>query len=323
MKSQESVRIALWLPSDFPYMELALTAEIFKQINGILNEKKYSLGILKNNDRDILLSLAPSMNMPLWDWSQDFDCLFVLSDILPDKCPDIVVRQRLEELFVEYELPFIGVNTGILWLLDAGIYAAQPIVAHWEHWDEIGERYPDNPILPQLYSINDKISFCAGKMALADCLLEWISLRESTKNINVLADRLCIDRVRSADEKQRLPAMTLGGDDIQPRLTMAIELMEANLEEPLSTDEIADYVHISRRQLERLFKRYLNILPARYYLELRLKYAQHLLLTTGKSIVQIGLMCGFSSGPHFSSSYKSCYKITPRDERAKRFRKTT
>lgn len=101
---------------------------------------------------------------------------------------------------------------------------------------------------------------------------------------------------------------------------MAIELMDNNVEEPLSTDEIADYVHISRRQLERLFKRYLNVLPARYYLQLRLQRAQHLLVTTSKSIVQIGLTCGFSSGPHFSSSYKSYYGITPREERAKRFR---
>jgi AraC-like DNA-binding protein len=54
--------------------------------------------------------------------------------------------------------------------------------------------------------------------------------------------------------------------------------MEANIEEPLSTDDIAGLVGISRRQLERLFKQYLGSLPSRYYLELRLQRARQLLL---------------------------------------------
>ncbi len=94
--------------------------------------------------------------------------------------------------------------------------------------------------------------------------------------------------------------------------------MESNLEEPLSADMIADLVHVSRRQLERLFKRYLDTMPARYYQQLRLKKAQELLQTTNLSVVQIGLSCGFSSGPHFSSAYKAFFEITPREERSKR-----
>ncbi len=38
-------------------------------------------------------------------------------------------------------------------------------------------------------------------------------------------------------------------------------------------------------------------------------------MTTSKSIVQIGLSCGFSSGPHFSSTYRTHFGITPREER--------
>ena len=41
---------------------------------------------------------------------------------------------------------------------------------------------------------------------------------------------------------------------------------------------------------------------ARYYLELRLQRARQLLIDTNYSIVQVGLMCGFSSGSHSSSS---------------------
>ncbi|MEI8634477.1 hypothetical protein P4S72_25545 [Vibrio sp. PP-XX7] len=50
-----------------------------------------------------------------------------------------------------------------------------------------------------------------------------------------------MDRIRPADERQRLPFKQFGGD-VQPRLTMAVELMESNIEEPLSTEEIAHLV---------------------------------------------------------------------------------
>jgi transcriptional regulator GlxA family with amidase domain len=95
-------------------------------------------------------------------------------------------------------------------------------------------------------------------------------------------------------------------------------LMEANIEEPLTTDEIAQHVCVSRRQLERIFKQYLNRVPSQYYLELRLNKARQMLMQTSKSIIQIGLSCGFSSGPHFSSAYRNFFGATPREDRNQR-----
>jgi transcriptional regulator GlxA family with amidase domain len=105
---------------------------------------------------------------------------------------------------------------------------------------------------------------------------------------------------------------------LQPKLSEAVSLMEANIEEPLSTDEISSLVGISRRQLERQFKQYLGSVPSRYYLELRLQRARQLLLDSNHSIVQVGLMCGFSSGSHFSTAYSTLFGITPREERQRK-----
>ena len=102
-----------------------------------------------------------------------------------------------------------------------------------------------------------------------------------------------------------------------PKLGEALALMAANLAEPLSTDDIAGLVGISRRQLERLFRQQLQTLPSRHYLALRLERAQRLLRHSTQSILQIGLSCGFSSGPHFSNAYKAHFGHTPREERAR------
>lgn len=183
--------------------------------------------------------------------------------------------------------------------------------------DDFHQQYPALTLSDFLYTTKDRLTTCAGQAALLDCIIQLIESREGHELAYDVSDLLCMDRIRSAEERQRLPAKHAG--ETQPRLTMAIELMENNIEEPLSTGEIASLVNISRRQLERLFRRYLDTMPARYYLQLRLKKARQLLLTTNTSIVQIGLHCGFSSGAHFSTAYKSFYQITPREERSKKF----
>lgn len=89
----------------------------------------------------------------------------------------------------------------------------------------------------------------------------------------------------------------------------------ANLEEPIELDELANHVGVSRRQLERLFLKYLDCSPSRYYLQLRLVRARQLLKQTSMSILEIGAVCGFVSTPHFSKCYRGYYGVKPRDER--------
>jgi transcriptional regulator GlxA family with amidase domain len=102
----------------------------------------------------------------------------------------------------------------------------------------------------------------------------------------------------------------------QPKLAEALELMENNIEEPLTTDDIAFHVKISRRQLERLFKKHLNAVPSRYYLQIRLEEARSRLFNGTESIADIGLSCGFSSGAHFSTAYRNQYGLTPSEDRS-------
>ena len=148
-------------------------------------------------------------------------------------------------------------------------------------------------------------------------MLHWVASLHGEELLAELLDHFGLERLRGSADNQRVPlSARIGGG--QPKLTEAVSLMEANYEEPLPTEEIARLVGVSRRQLERLFKQYLNSLPSRYYLELRLNRARHLLQQTSKSILQIGLSCGFSSGPHFSSAYKNHFGVTPREKRTLR-----
>jgi AraC-like DNA-binding protein len=91
--------------------------------------------------------------------------------------------------------------------------------------------------------------------------------------------------------------------------------MHANIDEPLSVDEVATAAGISRRQLERLFKRHVGQVPTRYYQQMRLRRARQLLLQSGMSIMAIAQACGFRSPPHFSKAYRAHFGHTPSAER--------
>ena len=91
--------------------------------------------------------------------------------------------------------------------------------------------------------------------------------------------------------------------------------MEANIEEPMSLDDLAASIGVSRRQIERLFKRHLDQVPTKYYLETRLRRARELLLQTSMSIMDITTACGFQSPPHFSKCYRNAFGYPPSAER--------
>ncbi len=210
-----------------------------------------------------------------------------------------------------------GVGAGVLWLAEAGALDGVRTALPWALYADV-EALAERAILtPHLYEIDTNRLTCCGGAASIDFALTLVDAIYGVGVQSQIKETLCIDRVRGKEERQRVALQARFGA-LQPKLSEAVTLMEANIEEPLSTDDIANLVGVSRRQLERLFKQYLGSLPSRYYLELRLQRARQLLLDTHYSIVQVGLMCGFSSGSHFSTAFGALFGNTPREERQRK-----
>ena len=123
-----------------------------------------------------------------------------------------------------------------------------------------------------------------------------------------------MERVRDSTDRQRIPlAARIGGS--YPSITLAAQLMEANIEEPLSIVELAQLCQTSQRQLQRLFRRNLSLTPEQYYVAVRLGRARRLLQQTSMSVMDITVACGFRSPCHFSRSYRALFGHAPSRER--------
>jgi transcriptional regulator GlxA family with amidase domain len=212
------------------------------------------------------------------------------------------------------KIPIGGIDTGTYALAVAGLLDGYRCTIHWENLSSLREEFPRLEITSSLFVIDRDRYTCSGGISSIDLMLNLIASIHGHQLVQEISEQFTCDRVRTEKDAQRAPLKYLIGAS-QPRQVDAVTLMESNIEEPLTLDEVADYVGISRRQLERLFNRYLHCAPSRYYLELRLSRARLLLLQTSIAVIDVAISCGFSTAPHFSKCYSDLYGKPPSAER--------
>jgi transcriptional regulator GlxA family with amidase domain len=207
-----------------------------------------------------------------------------------------------------------AVCTGAHILARAGLLDGYRCTIHWANLDSLVEEFPELDVRAELYEVDRDRFTCAGGVAAVDMVLRDIAYRHGAELAAAVSDQFMHERIRDGADDQRVPLQTRLRIS-HPRLVRAIAEMERNTEHALDRDEIATRVGLSRRQLERLFRRFLNTSPARYYLKLRLNRARQLLTQTAMPVTEVAFASGFTSASHFSKCYRDTFTLTPREER--------
>ncbi|MGB3555468.1 MAG: GlxA family transcriptional regulator [Jannaschia sp.] len=207
-----------------------------------------------------------------------------------------------------------GLCTASWTMAMAGLLDGKRATIHWENQDSFAEEFPEIELTKSIFTVDGKRITTAGGTASVDLMLHLIARDYGEDLASLVADQLIYSSIRTDQDTQRLSIPTRIGVR-HPRLSQVIREMEQNIEDPISPSILAAEVGMSTRQLERLFRRYLNRSPKRYYMELRLGKARNLLMQTDMSIINVALACGFTSPSHFSKCYRAQYGTTPYRER--------
>ena len=223
--------------------------------------------------------------------------------------PELLAKLRAA---ARYGATVGAVDTGAFALAQAGLVGAGPSVLHWEAVPTFKERFPDSDVRPQLYLVAGNQVYAAGGVATLDLMLELIGRSQGPVLANEVANAL-VHSPRPAQAPQRLdePAKERRAS-LPDRI---IELMERNLDFPLTLEQMAEELEISTRSLARACQRHFGDSPMRVYLRIRLQAARNFLFYEEFSIKDVALACGFSYPTVFARSFKRQFGETPRSFR--------
>ncbi|MBT5415158.1 MAG: GlxA family transcriptional regulator [Rhodospirillaceae bacterium] len=312
-------RIAFFLVPDFSMIAFSSAVEPLRIANRMAGRKLYAWRIVSKDGKPVRAScgvavIADARITPFANGARlPFSSVLVCSGIGAEHYEDREVFSWLRSI-ARKGVDIGAICTGSHILARAGLLAGYRCTIHWENLSGFAEAFPDVDVAAHLFAIDRNRFTCSGGTAGLDMMLHLISQQHGEELAAKVSEQCLLDQIRRSHSSQRMPLnVRLGGH--HPKLIATIGMMEANLEEPLSPEELAAHVGLSRRQLERLFRKHLGRSPAQYYLELRLERARHLLYQTNMAVLDVALASGFVSASHFSKCYRQMYGKTPRAER--------
>lgn len=203
-----------------------------------------------------------------------------------------------------------GVCTGAYTLARAGLLAGKNFTLHWDNQPAFVERFPTLAVSAHIFEKDGNIITCGGGAAGTDMMLSVIESHHGHGLSQLVTDMCVHGTKRQADVGQQSSIATAINSRNQ-RLIRLVRQMHDNIEEPLTFDELTVIAGISKRQMERLFQRYLGVSPAQYYKNIRVDYGRNLIVETEMSITEIAFACGFTSQSNFSKSYKQRFGENP------------
>jgi transcriptional regulator GlxA family with amidase domain len=312
--SAKQRRFVFVLLDQFTMLCFACAIEPLRIANRVMGRQAYTWLLAGENRTEARCSngAAFKLDMGLEEVSRD-DTVLV--------CGGIDVQQATTKLIVSWlrrearrGVAIGGLCTASYSLAKAGLLDGKRATIHWENQDSFLEEFEDVKLTKSVFVIDGNRISTAGGTASIDLMLKLIAQDHGEDVANAVADQLIYSAIRTDQDTQRLSIPTRIGVR-HPKLSQVILMMEQNIEDPISPADLAENVSMSTRQLERLFRRYLNRSPKRYYMELRLQKARNLLMQTDMSVINVALACGFASPSHFSKCYRTHYKTTPYRER--------
>ena len=299
--------------NNFTMLAFSNAIEVLRMANYLEGTILYRWSVVSPEGGSVTASNGLSVTTIRADECPAADVVFVCGGTDIDAAVNPATLDLLQYLPTQ-DVTLGSLCTGAFALAKAGLLDGYTCATHWENLSSLKRAHPAISFAPDLFVIDRDRITCTGGIAPLDLMLNLISSQVGKTTIAAIADQFILEHVRDHKDQQRVP-LTVRMTSARPAMVEVVSLMEANIEEPLSLDELAQLSNSSPRQLQRMFKEHMGMSPTHYYLTLRLRKARELLRQTDMSILSITVACGFQSACHFSKTYREVFSVAPSTER--------
>ncbi len=237
-------------------------------------------------------------------------------DVTAPTSPELVDAIRSAH---ERQARLVSICSGAFALAAAGVLDGRRATTHWIYTDLLEERYPEIDVDPMpLYVDEGSVFTSAGCAAGLDLCLHIVRSDHGVRIANDVARRLVISPHRAGGQAQYIespvPEQTLDG-----RIAAGMTWALANLDAPISLDDLAAQSAMSRRSYLRQFAKAVGTTPIKWLIEQRIQASLELLESSSLSIEEVAARVGFESSVtyrhHFvrqlrtaPSEYRSCFR---------------
>lgn len=239
-----------------------------------------------------------------------FDYIAVIGGLLNREAPVDHETIAFLKLADARKVPLLGICTGTFILAEAGLMKNHDVCVSWLHAKAFRERFPGLSVRPdRIFNLDRRRGSCAGGSSAADMAAALVRRHISPDAERNALEVLQIEKARSHLEIQ--PRRPLYEEYSDTRLRAVMIMMEQHLDGDMPIAQLAAFVGVTRRQLERIFEKEAGISPARAYVRVRLERAKVLLTQTKLPLTDIALDLGFHTASQFTRSFKKEFGQTP------------
>ncbi|MER8435993.1 GlxA family transcriptional regulator [Mesorhizobium sp. M1312] len=313
----EPVTVALYLAPGFELLAVSSALDVLRLTNKAAGREAFRWRIVSNLGGAVRASCGIVVTADA-DLAQERRCLMqperpALALVFGDEHDKGRETKVLSAWLRECRQRRIGTGAfgnGVAALAKAGLLNDRKCAVHWEALPGFKERFMRIEAVATVYEVDNNIWSCAGGTAAFDMMIELVKHHCGEPVAVSVAELAVAGRVRTGDERQRLPLLRQHGR-LSPTVVKLIDLMQRNLATPPTMADLAAAAGVSRRQVERLFRNDIGRSPCRYFRELRLEHAKLLLAQSAMPVLEIAVSCGFVSASHFSKCFREANKIAP------------
>ena len=291
-------------------MCVASVLEPFRAANRVSGKPLYQWQLLSLTGEAVdLTSTLPLAVMGKFEASARGDLLVVVGGFNQSKHVSHASLNIIRKAASSFKT-VAGIEAGSWIVARAGLLNGHSATTHWEDFESFAETFPEVDVRLDRYVIDGDRITCGGASPAFDLFLELVRRRNGPALAMEVASVFIYDDAHSRSDHQ--PLVSLGKvAKREPRIEHAVRLMEKWIEQPLPIAAIAKRVGVSSVTLEAVFKRHTGMTPGRFYLNLRLKAANRLVLDTSLSIREIAVRGGFNSLSAFSRAYGRTFGYSP------------
>lgn len=210
----------------------------------------------------------------------------------------------------------VSICSGAFALAAAGVLDGRSATTHWIYVDQLQQRFPEISVdRAPLYVDGGRVLTSAGCAAGLDLCLHIVRSDHGVRVANDVARRLVVSPHRAGGQAQYIESpVPEPTNDGQIAAGMAWAL--ANLDSPISLDEMAEQSTLSRRSYLRRFARETGTTPIKWLIAQRIQASLALLESSSLSIEEIASNVGFESAVTFRHHFVRALKTTPSEFRS-------